>query len=93
MDYDDVILRTVEQWSLDPEVSRRYSRWFKHLLIDEFQDINEAQYQLVRLWSAESESVFVIGDPDQSIYGFRGSDPRFFAELARDEICSHGRPG
>lgn len=89
LDYDDVILRTVEQWSLDPEVSRRYSRWFKHLLIDEFQDINEAQYQLVRLWSAESESVFVIGDPDQSIYGFRGSDPRFFAELARETRSVH----
>jgi uncharacterized protein (TIGR00375 family) len=82
LDYDDVILRTIEQWSLNAGVQERYSRWFRHLLIDEFQDVNEAQYQLVRLWSAGSESLFVIGDPDQSIYEFRGSDPRFFTALA-----------
>lgn len=87
IDYDDVILTTIEQWSQNPEVQKRYGLWFRHLLVDEFQDVNEAQYQLVRLWSAESESVFVIGDPDQSIYEFRGSDPRFFATLA-DEVES-----
>lgn len=55
---------------------------FAHLLVDEFQDVNEVQRRLVRKWSAGGESLFVIGDPDQSIYGFRGASARCFAELA-----------
>ena len=51
---------------------------FDHLLVDEFQDINAVQRALVRHWSAAGESLFVIGDPDQSIYGFRGADARLF---------------
>lgn len=47
---------------------------FSHLLVDEFQDINDLQYRLIRAWSRGGESLFVIGDPDQAIYGFRGAD-------------------
>lgn len=57
---------------------------FTHLLVDEFQDVNAVQRRLVRKWSAGSESLFVIGDPDQSIYGFRGASARCFSELAED---------
>lgn len=89
LDYDDIVLRTIDLWRGDPEVPRRFGAWFRHLLIDEFQDVNEAQYQLVREWSAESESLFVIGDPDQSIYEFRGSDPRYFRVLAAEAQQSH----
>ena len=57
---------------------------FTHLLVDEFQDINAVQRALVRHWSAAGETLFVIGDPDQSIYGFRGADAACFAQLRAD---------
>ena len=57
---------------------------FDHLLVDEFQDINAVQRALVRHWSAAGESLFVIGDPDQSIYGFRGADANCFERLRAD---------
>jgi superfamily I DNA/RNA helicase len=57
---------------------------FNYLLVDEFQDINEVQYRLLQAWSRGSENIFVIGDPDQAIYGFRGSDSRFFARFQQD---------
>ena len=58
-------------------------RCFRHVLVDEFQDINDIQYQLVRSWSRSGE-LFVIGDPDQSIYGFRGADCRCFQRLQEE---------
>ena len=60
----------------------RDRKLFNYLLVDEFQDINQVQYQLLKVWSAENEELFVIGDPDQSIYGFRGSDARCFQKFA-----------
>lgn len=57
---------------------------FSHVLVDEFQDSNPIQYQLVRLWAQKADSLFVIGDPDQAIYGFRGADSRCFDRLAED---------
>ena len=59
-------------------------RGFTHLLADEFQDLNPIQYRLLKAWGRESRSLFVIGDPDQSIYGFRGSDARCFDRLEED---------
>lgn len=57
---------------------------FRHLLVDEFQDVNAVQRQLVRHWSAQNEGLFVIGDPDQSIYGFRGASASCFDDLRAD---------
>ena len=57
---------------------------FGHLLIDEFQDISPVQYELMKEWNRGGESLFVIGDPDQAIYGFRGSDARCFERLHRE---------
>ena len=76
MDFDDLLLRAVEQ-DLTPGQRRR----FAHLLIDEFQDSNPLQLELVCRWSQKGESLFVIGDPDQSIYGFRGADSGCFEKL------------
>ncbi len=76
-DLDDLLREALEQ-------SAPRSRGFTHLLVDEFQDINAIQRQLIRHWHSQGETLFVIGDPDQSIYGFRGANARCFADLAHD---------
>ena len=57
---------------------------FSYLLVDEFQDISPVQYRLIKAWNKGGRELFVIGDPDQSIYGFRGSDSRCFDLLEQD---------
>ncbi|MGI5894743.1 MAG: UvrD-helicase domain-containing protein [Candidatus Merdivicinus sp.] len=76
----DGLLEEGERWFAEHPAGRS----FAHLLVDEFQDSNPIQYRLVRLWGQKAKSLFVIGDPDQAIYGFRGSDSRCFARLAED---------
>ncbi|QGP92224.1 ATP-dependent DNA helicase Rep [Neomoorella glycerini] len=90
LDYDDLLLRAVELldgWMAagedTPEVKRLLAR-FTYLLVDEFQDVNPVQYRLIRLWSGDGGNLFVIGDPDQAIYGFRGASNRFFRQLQED---------
>ena len=79
LDFDDLLLRVLEEsFPLKRKVR------FSHLLVDEFQDINCVQYRLIQKWSQHSRSLFVIGDPDQSIYGFRGSDSQCFTRLKDD---------
>lgn len=83
MDFDDLILRALDM----AETSNKHPI-FSHLLIDEFQDINPIQYRLIQAWS-KNGSLFVIGDSDQSIYGFRGADARCFERLFADSpSCS-----
>jgi len=87
MDYDDILLEVLYQFeggSTEDTAGRNVSNPFSHLLVDEFQDVNEIQYRLIKAWSRKSESIFIIGDPDQSIYGFRGSDLRYFARFKDD---------
>lgn len=79
-DYDDLLLDVLHRM----EEGGRSPAAFSHLLVDEFQDINDLQYRLIRAWSRGGESLFVIGDPDQAIYGFRGADARCFDRLAAD---------
>lgn len=76
LDFDDLLTEGLKK---DVTGLRR----FRHLLVDEFQDINDAQYQLVRSWSRNGD-LFIIGDPDQSIYGFRGASGRCFQRLLED---------
>jgi superfamily I DNA/RNA helicase len=87
MDYDDILLEVLTRFENgntgDISGSGRENP-FSYLLVDEFQDINEIQYRLIKEWSRQSESIFIIGDPDQSIYGFRGSDFRYFARFQED---------
>ncbi|MCI9273301.1 MAG: UvrD-helicase domain-containing protein [Clostridiales bacterium] len=82
MDFDDLLINALRLWTEKPDDKQK--RRFTHLLVDEFQDINDLQYQLIAAWSRESQGLFVIGDPDQSIYGFRGSDSRCFDRLKED---------
>ncbi len=76
-DLDDILLE-----GLAADMGKK--RMFTHLLVDEFQDINQIQYQLTCRWAAQAKSLFVIGDPDQSIYGFRGVDAACFERLLAD---------
>lgn len=79
-DFDDLLLCTAELIeSGDARPGREKS--FRYLLVDEFQDINPVQHRLIRLWHSAGQELFVIGDPDQSIYGFRGADAHCFEEL------------
>ena len=81
LDFDDILLDTLELFRSGREKQGALLSRFSHLLVDEFQDSNPVQFDLIRAWTAGGGDLFVIGDPDQSIYGFRGSDPRCFERL------------
>lgn len=83
-DFDDLLIRALALLQEDQEEVRRFCSHFRYLLVDEFQDINPLQYELIRQWNRDGRELFLIGDPDQSIYGFRGSDPRCFAQVQKD---------
>ena len=82
-DFDDLLLRTAERIE-SGSLTKGWERQFRYLLVDEFQDINPAQFRLVKLWSRVGRELFVIGDPDQSIYGFRGADAECFEKLKEE---------
>lgn len=83
MDFDDVLLKTLAL--LEQEEKNEFrGQHFSYLLVDEFQDINPVQYRLIQALNKGGRELFVIGDPDQSIYGFRGSDPKFFDRLMKE---------
>ena len=74
LDFDDLIGETVRLWLDHPAAGERWSRRFRHVLVDEYQDTNHAQFRLVQSLAAVHGNVFVVGDDDQSIYGWRGAD-------------------
>ena len=74
LDFDDLIAEVVRLFRDHPEVAARYSRRFEHVLVDEYQDTNHAQFRLVEALAATHRNLFVVGDDDQSIYGWRGAD-------------------
>lgn len=84
MDFDDLLVRTVELLRCHEDVRAEYTERFRYVLVDEYQDTNQAQYQLSRLWSGAARNLCVVGDGDQSIYAFRGADVRNILEFERD---------
>ncbi len=76
MDFDDLIMKTVELFQTDTEVLGNYQRRFKYIMVDEYQDTNTAQFELIRLLAAAHHNLCVVGDDDQSIYKFRGANIR-----------------
>ncbi|MFT4189574.1 MAG: DNA helicase PcrA [Aeromicrobium sp.] len=84
MDFDDLIMHTVHLFQAFPAVAENYRRRFRHILVDEYQDTNHAQYQLIRELSDESTDLLVVGDSDQSIYAFRGATIRNILEFEKD---------
>jgi DNA helicase-2/ATP-dependent DNA helicase PcrA len=84
MDFDDLLVRTVNAMELFEEVRERWRRTFRHVLVDEYQDTNHAQYRLLQLLAGEHGNLMVVGDEDQSIYGFRHADIRNILDFEPD---------
>jgi DNA helicase-2/ATP-dependent DNA helicase PcrA len=84
MDFDDLLFRCVNLFELFDEVRDRYRRNFRHVLVDEYQDTNRAQYRWLKLLCEEHRNIAVVGDDDQSIYRFRGADIRNILDFERD---------
>jgi len=84
MDFDDLLLHPLTLFAEQPGILARYRERFRFLLVDEYQDTNRAQYLLLRALAGEGGNVFVVGDDDQSIYGWRGADLRNILEFQRD---------
>jgi DNA helicase II / ATP-dependent DNA helicase PcrA len=84
MDFDDLLVRSVELLESFDDVRERWQGAFNHLLVDEYQDTNHAQYRIVRLLSDAHRNVFVVGDADQAIYTWRGADIRNILDFGRD---------
>ncbi len=79
-DFDDLLLRTAEMIEAGA-AGAGWEKRFRYLLVDEFQDMNPLQFRLISLWTRTGQELFVIGDPDQSVYGFRGADAACFDRL------------
>jgi DNA helicase-2/ATP-dependent DNA helicase PcrA len=84
VDFDDLLMLTVQVLERFPEARARWQKAFRYVLVDEYQDTNHAQYRLLQLLAGEHRNVFAVGDPDQSIYAFRGADIRNIMEFERD---------
>ena len=84
LDFDDLIMKTIELLSQHPPVLDYYKNHFQHILVDEYQDTNLAQYELVHLLVGEKRNICVVGDDDQSIYTWRGADIRNILEFEKD---------
>lgn len=76
VDFDDLLMWTVRLFEENPQIREKYGKRFEHVLVDEFQDTNQAQYDLIKHLSSRHHSLFVVGDEDQSIYRWRGADYR-----------------
>ena len=84
LDFDDLLLKTLELFADHPPVLQQYRERFRYVLVDEYQDTNKAQYEMVRLLTSESRNLCVVGDDDQSIYGWRGADIRNILDFEKD---------
>jgi DNA helicase-2/ATP-dependent DNA helicase PcrA len=84
VDFDDILMLTVDVLERFPEALERWQKAFRYVLVDEYQDTNHAQYRLLQLLAGKHRNLCVVGDPDQSIYAFRGADIRNIMEFERD---------
>lgn len=85
LDFDDLILKPIQLLD-NKDLLKRYRDNFRHVIVDEYQDINPAQYKLLRLLVGENTTICAVGDPDQAIYAFRGADIRSFLSFGRDFV-------
>lgn len=84
LDFDDLLLKTVELFDMAPTVRARYAEKFQYLMVDEYQDTNRPQYLLIQQLASHHRNLAVVGDPDQSIYKWRGADLKNILDFERD---------
>ena len=84
LDFDDLILFTVRLFKLHKDVLKKWSSKFIYIHVDEFQDIDKTQYELIKLLSSTHDNVYVVGDPDQTIYTWRGADVNIIVNFDKD---------
>lgn len=84
LDFDDLIIKTIELFTKNPKILEKYQNQFEYILVDEFQDTNEFQYDLMTMLSSKHRNLFVVGDDFQSIYSFRGAKIENIRKLQQD---------
>lgn len=84
IDFEDMLLYTYELFTERKDILAAWQQKFKYILIDEFQDINALQYKLIRMMALPQNNIFIVGDDDQSIYGFRGAKPEIMLNFEKD---------
>ena len=84
LSFDDLIILALKLLKARPDIAKSYQNRFKYISVDEYQDIDENQYKLIRLLAPAGGNLCAIGDPNQAIYGFRGGDSKFFNNFAKD---------
>ncbi len=84
LDFDDLILKTVTLFSQYPSIVEKWQRRFEYVLVDEFQDIDNLQYKLIRYLTGKNTSLYVVGDPDQTIYTWRGANVDIIMHFEKD---------
>lgn len=84
IDFDDMLVYCYELLKERPDILRAWQRKYRYILVDEFQDINQLQYEIVRLLAAPEDNLFIVGDDDQSIYRFRGAKPEIMLHFEQD---------
>lgn len=84
LEFDDLITLTLKLFKEHPDIPNAYTNRFKYVSVDEYQDIDENQYELIKLLVPQDGNILAIGDPNQAIYGFRGGDSRFFNNFQQD---------
>jgi len=94
IDFDDMLLLCYQLFCSRPDILKKWQERYSYILIDEFQDSSRIQYEIVKLLAGKKRNLFVVGDDDQSIYGFRGARPdimkQFLADYKNAQICKLG---
>ena len=84
IDFEDMLIQCRDLFMKRPNKKKKWQEKFQYILVDEFQDVNQAQYDVVRMLAAPQDNLFVVGDDDQSVYGFRGAKPGIMKEFMKD---------
>lgn len=84
IDFEDMLIQCRDLFMKRPDILKKWQGKFQYILVDEFQDVNQAQYDVVRMLAAPQDNLFVVGDDDQSVYGFRGAKPGIMMEFMKD---------